>query len=110
MEDWFAQLERRSLYRGVFTSVTELKREIERFIKVHNKELAKPFRRTKDAATIIGAVERATKVLPNKPYCPLAPLDRLTLRPIGFPLSYHPIIARGNVHRVSGACITHTEI
>ena len=51
-----------SLYRGVFTSVTELKREIERFIKVHNKELAKPFRWTKDAATIIGAVERAKKV------------------------------------------------
>ena len=28
-------------------------------------ELAKPFRWTKDAATIIGAVERAKKVLPN---------------------------------------------
>jgi len=65
VEGWFAQLERRSLYRGVFTSVTELKREIERFIKIHNKELAKPFRWTKDAATIIGAVERAKKVLPN---------------------------------------------
>ncbi len=51
--------------RGVFTSVTELKREIERFIKIHNKELAKPFRWTKDAATIIGAVERAKKALPN---------------------------------------------
>jgi transposase len=65
VEGWFAQLERRSLYRGVFTSVTELKREIERFIKVHNKELAKPFRWTKDAATLIGAVERAKQVLPN---------------------------------------------
>jgi hypothetical protein len=49
----------------VFTSVTELKHEIERFIQVHNKELAKPFRWTKDAATIIGAVERAKKALPN---------------------------------------------
>jgi transposase len=29
VEGWFAQLERRSLYRGVFTSVTELTREIE---------------------------------------------------------------------------------
>jgi len=65
VEGWFAQLERRSLYCGVFTSVTELKREIERFIQVHNKELAKPFRWTKDAATIIGAVERAKKALPN---------------------------------------------
>ena len=64
VEGWFAQLERRSIYRGVFTSVTELKREIERFIQVVNKELAKRFRWTKDAATII-AVERAKKVLPN---------------------------------------------
>ena len=62
VEGWFAKLERRSRYRGLFTSVTELKREIERFIQVHNKELAKPFRWTKDSATIIGAVERAKKV------------------------------------------------
>ena len=45
--------------------MTELKREIERFFQVHNKELAKPFRWTKDAATIIGAVERAKETLPN---------------------------------------------
>lgn len=65
VEGWFAQLERRSLYRGIFTSVRELKQEIYRFIKVHNRELAKPFRWTKSAEKIIGAVERAKKVLPN---------------------------------------------
>jgi len=65
VEGWFAQLERRALYRGVFTSVKELKDEIKRFIKVHNRELAKPFRWTKSAEKIIASVERAKKVLPN---------------------------------------------
>jgi len=32
VKGWFAQLERRLLCRGVFTSVTELKHKIERFI------------------------------------------------------------------------------
>ncbi len=65
VEGWFAQLERRALYRGVFTSVAELKAEIERFIEVHNKELAKPFRWTKSAENIIAAVNRAKSVLPK---------------------------------------------
>lgn len=65
VEGWFAQLERRSLYRGTFTSVRELKQEIYRFIKVHNRELAAPFRWTKSAEKIISAVERAKNVLPN---------------------------------------------
>ena len=65
VEGWFAQLERRSLYRGVFTSVTELKDEIKRFVKVHNKYSAKPFRWTKSANKIIASVNRAKKMLPN---------------------------------------------
>ena len=65
VEGWFAQLERRALYRGVFTSVKELKAEIERFIDVHNTELAKPFRWTKSAENIIASVNRAKLVLPN---------------------------------------------
>lgn len=65
VEGWFAQLERRSLYRRVFTSVAELKNEIQGFIKIHNKELAKPFKWTKSAEKIIASVERAKKVLPN---------------------------------------------
>ena len=59
VENWFAQLERRSLYRGVFTSVKELKEEIHRFIRVHNELSAKPFVWTKTADKIIDAVDRA---------------------------------------------------
>ena len=65
VEGWFAQLERRALYRGVFTSVTELDAEIRRFIKVHNKHSAKPFKWTKDANVILKSVERAKNALPN---------------------------------------------
>jgi transposase len=65
VEGWFAQLERRALYRGVFTSVTELDAEIRRFIKVHNKHSAKPFKWTKDANVILKSVERAKIALPN---------------------------------------------
>lgn len=53
VEGWFAQLERRSLHRGTFTGVHQLRDEIHRYIKVHNEELAKPFRWTKSAHTII---------------------------------------------------------
>ena len=65
IEGWFAQLERRTLYRETFTSVTELKSEIKRFIKVHNQELAKLFKRTKTTEKIIASVERAKQALPN---------------------------------------------
>lgn len=64
VEGWFAQLERRSLYRGVFNSVADLKYELKRFISVHNSELAKPFKWTKCADTILASVERAKKVSP----------------------------------------------
>lgn len=65
VEGWFAQLERRSLYRGVFTSVDELNDELMRYIEVHNRESAKPFRWTKDAKGILASVERAREALPN---------------------------------------------
>ena len=61
VEGWFAQLERRSLYRGVFTSVEDLREAIRDYIKTHNEESAKPFQWTKSAATIIDAVARARK-------------------------------------------------
>ena len=63
VEGWFAQLERRAIYRGVFTSVKELRDEIHRFIKVHNAESAKPFKWTKSAKSIIDAVARAKKAI-----------------------------------------------
>jgi len=65
VEGWFAQLERRALYRGTFTSVPELKAELERFIKVHNAESVKPFKWTKPASHILAAVGRAKQSLQN---------------------------------------------
>ena len=62
---WFAQLEKRAIYRGVFSSVQDLKDELTRFIGVHNRLLAKPFKWTKDAKAILAAVDRANDALPN---------------------------------------------
>lgn len=59
VESWFSQLERRSLYRGVFTSVASLRRELRSYIKTHNAECAKPFVWTKPAAGILNAINRA---------------------------------------------------
>jgi len=61
VEGWFAQLERRALQRGVFTSVNELREEIQRFIRTHNVRSAKPLRWTKSAASILDAVDRAKR-------------------------------------------------
>ena len=36
VESWFSQLERRSIHRGVFTSVQELRQKIKRYIAAHN--------------------------------------------------------------------------
>jgi len=63
VETWFSQLERRALYRGVFTSVTELRDEIHRYIQIHNRELAKPFTWTKSAGVIIEKHDRARSKL-----------------------------------------------
>jgi len=65
VEGWFALLERRALARGVFTSVSDLKKRIERFIAAHNKHSAKPFRWTQTAGKIIAAVERAKEKSQN---------------------------------------------
>ena len=63
VETWFGQLERRALRRGVFTSVSDLRDEIRRFIETHNMHSAKPFRWTKSASAILDAVERARQSL-----------------------------------------------
>ena len=63
VETWFGQLERRALRRGVFTSVTELREAIRGFIDAHNTHAAKPFRWTKSARAILGAVDRARNTL-----------------------------------------------
>ena len=63
VETWFGQLVQRALRRGVFTSVSELRDEIRRFIETHNMHSAKPFRWTKSASAILDAVERARQSL-----------------------------------------------
>ncbi len=65
VETWFSQLERRSLYRGNFTSVEELRKEIHRYIQLHNAELAKPFRWTKNAESLIETHQRLKMKLSN---------------------------------------------
>jgi transposase len=59
VEAWFAQLEGRALYRGVFTSVAELKTGIRQLIEAHNEHSAKPFKWNKTAETIISSVHKA---------------------------------------------------
>lgn len=62
VESWFGQLERRSIHRGVFTSVKDLREEIHRFIKQHNKRSAKPFTWTKSASVILEKVDKVSKL------------------------------------------------
>lgn len=57
VESWFAQLTQRALQRNTFTSVEALRKEIRRYIKIHNEDLAKPFCWTKSAASILDKVE-----------------------------------------------------
>jgi len=62
VESWFSALERRALYRGVFTSVSQLRKAIREYVAAHNKLYAKPFVWTKDAESIIAKVQRAKDV------------------------------------------------
>ncbi len=63
VEGWFAQLERRALYRASFTTTTELRQAIERHISAHNRLSAKPFRWTASAEAILASVAEARKAL-----------------------------------------------
>ncbi|MDR9469457.1 IS630 family transposase [Marinospirillum sp.] len=65
VESWFGQLERRALYRGAFSSVGDLEKALRHYIKVHNKELAKPFRWTKTAESIMTSVAKAKNSVIN---------------------------------------------
>lgn len=65
VESWFSQLERRSLYRGVFTSVGALRQELRRYIQAHNKHSAKPFVWTKSAEAILESVNRTRQAGTN---------------------------------------------
>ena len=59
VEYWFAQLERRALHRGAFTSVADLKAAIRQFIEAHNEHSAKPFKWNKTAEAIISSADKA---------------------------------------------------
>ncbi len=63
VEGWFAQLERRAVRRGSFTSVSDLRSELRRFIAAHNKYAAKPFVWTKPADVILDSVARASRAM-----------------------------------------------
>lgn len=65
VESWFSQLERRSLYRGVFTSVGALRQELRCYIQAHNKHSAKPFVWTKSAEAILESVNRTRQAGTN---------------------------------------------
>jgi transposase len=63
VESWFGQLEHRSIHRGVFTSVKDLRDEIHRFIKQHNPRSAHPYKWKKSAEVILEKMERAKQSL-----------------------------------------------
>src|SRR5206468_1879163 len=63
VEGWFAQLERRAVHRGSFTSVHDLRSELRRFIAAHNRYAAKPFVWTKPADVILDSVARASRAM-----------------------------------------------
>lgn len=66
VESWFGQLERRSIHRGVFTSVKDLRNEIHRFIKQHNARSAKPFTWVKSASVILEKVDKVKQKLNDR--------------------------------------------
>src|SRR5437762_4784463 len=60
VEGWFAQLERRAVRRGSFTSVSDLRSELRRFIAAHNQYAAKPLVWTKPGDVSLDSVARAS--------------------------------------------------
>lgn len=61
VESWFAQLERRALYRGNYFCAEDLKIDLKRYIEQHNKKTAKPFKWTATAKSILAKVAAIKK-------------------------------------------------
>ena len=57
VERWFAELTRKRLRRGVYTSTRQLEADIHSFIERHN-ENPRPYRWTKSADEILSSVKR----------------------------------------------------
>lgn len=58
MENWSSRLERRGLRRSAFKSVAQLCSFLHDFIVTYNRKAAKPFVWTKDADTVLKAVQK----------------------------------------------------
>ncbi len=63
VEGFFAELTKRRLKRGVFTSIVDLQAAINRFLEEHNQTDAKPFNWTANPDEIIAAVKRRHQTL-----------------------------------------------
>jgi transposase len=62
VERWFGLITQRAIRRGSFTSVTDLRRQIEGFVADWNHH-PRPFMWTATAESILGKIERLSKVL-----------------------------------------------
>lgn len=62
VENWFSRLERRGLRRSAFKSVAVLRSFLRDFIVTYNRKAAKPFVWTKDAATVLRAVQKTKEL------------------------------------------------
>ena len=62
VERWFGLITQRSIRRGSFRNVKELVQRIETYVKHHNRH-AGPFQWTATADSILGKIERLSKVI-----------------------------------------------
>ena len=77
VEIWFSKLQREVIDRGIFTSVTDLRRKIMRYIRLYGKS-AKPFRwKYSDPRCRIQPWQMSLAD------CPLGPVDTVTFKFVG---------------------------
>jgi len=67
VERWFGLITRRSIRRGSFRNVKELVQRIDAYVKHHNRH-AGPFQWTATADSILGKIERLSKVISGTPH------------------------------------------
>ena len=67
VERWFGLITQRSIRRGSFRSVKQLVQRIDAYVKHHNRH-ASPFHWTVSADSILGKIERLSKVISGTPH------------------------------------------
>jgi putative transposase len=67
VERWFGLITQRSIRRGSFRNVKELVQRIDAYVRHHNRH-AGPFRWTATADSILGKIERLSKVISGTPH------------------------------------------